>query len=371
MVLEKKTIASPKSLDWNHCYIIAEAGVNHNGSIKRAHELVDAAASSGANAVKFQSFNAKMLATKAAPKAAYQKTTSDPNQSQLEMLRGLELDQSAHRELLDHCAESGIEFLSTPFDRESFAFLYSLGIRKIKIGSGDLNNAPLLLDVATQNCEVLLSTGMASLSEIEEILGVLAFGYLGKKEKPSKEAFKTAWSDSSGYKKLYDKVTLLHCTTEYPTPLDQVNLKAINTLQKAFGLLCGYSDHTQGINIAIASVVLGAKVLEKHVTLDRTLPGPDHSASLEVNEFAAMVKGIREVESSFGDGRKVPMLAELKNKLVARKSLVANRAISKGEILDENSVTAKRPGSGKEPIDFWDLLGSKATRDYATDDFFE
>ena len=353
----------------NSCFIIAEAGVNHNGCISRAHDLVDAATSCGADAVKFQSFKADKLATIAAPKAEYQKERTDPEQSQLEMLRELELSATDHKELIDHCIDCEIEFLSTPFDHESFVFLCESGIRRMKIGSGDLTNAPLLLKVASEGCDIILSTGMATLSEIEETLGVLAFGFSNKDKKPTRTDFLEALADSDSYRHLYEKVTLLHCTTEYPTPLEQVNLGAIQTLKHAFGLHCGYSDHTRGINIPIAAVAMGASVLEKHLTLDRSLPGPDHSASIEPAQFQSMVDGIREVEISFGHGRKIPMSVEFKNKLIARKSLVAKKKISKGDVLIEDSMTTKRPGSGKNPITFFDLLGTKAIEDYEPDDF--
>lgn len=350
------------------CLIIAEAGVNHNGSLELAHRLVDAAVAAGADAVKFQTFRADKLASRAAPKAGYQVQQTGAAESQLEMLRALELSEEAHRELLQHCRDSGIEFLSSPFDSESLSFLVSLGVGRLKLGSGELTNAPLLLDVAQTGLPVMLSTGMSTLAEVEDALGVLAYGYSRPQADPSRAAFRAAWADPSARAEAIGKVSLLHCTTEYPAPRDQVNLRAMHTLRSAFGVTCGYSDHTEGIAVSIAAVAMGAAIIEKHFTLDRSLSGPDHKASLEPAALKALVDGVREVESALSDGAKVPMPVEIANMAVARKSLVAARPIAAGETIAADALAVKRPGSGRSPLDFWDVVGSKAAASYAPDD---
>ncbi|MFM8901543.1 MAG: N-acetylneuraminate synthase family protein [Burkholderiales bacterium] len=264
--------------------IIAEAGVNHNGSLDTAHQLVDAAADAGADVVKFQTFRADKLVTRQAHKAAYQERLTDAEQSQFDMLKALELSESAHRELLQHCTERGTEFMSSPFDTESLQFLVSLGVRRIKLGSGELTNAPLLLAVARTGLPLILSTGMSTLADVEAALGVLAFGYdSDASAAPSRAAFTHAWARLPARAVVMERVALLHCTTEYPAPRDQVNLRAMTTLQQSFGVSCGYSDHTEGHAVALAAVTLGAGFVEKHFTLDRTMPGPDHQASVEPN----------------------------------------------------------------------------------------
>lgn len=349
------------------CLIIAEAGVNHNGSLSLAHQLVDAAADAGADIVKFQTFRAERLASSEAPKAAYQERATGSAESQLEMLRGLELSESAHSELLRHCADRGIGFLSSPFDLESLDFLASLGVDRIKLGSGELTNAPMLLAVARTMLPLILSTGMSTLAEIEAALGVLAFGYLSADEPPSLKAFRAAWANPATRKLLSERVTLLHCTTEYPAPRDQVNLRAMKTIEAAFGLPCGYSDHTEGIAVSLAAVALGARVIEKHFTLDRSMPGPDHKASLEPAELRALVDGVREIECAMGDGIKVPMPVEMPNMAVARKSLVASVPIARGAKISAADLAVKRPGTGPSPFDYWDVVGSTASVEYLPD----
>lgn len=355
-------------IDRKPCFIIAEAGVNHNGSVDLAHRLVDAAADAGVDAVKFQTFRAEKLASAAAPKAAYQARETGKSQSQLEMLRALELSESAHRELLQHCAERGIEFMSSPFDMDSLAFLVSLGVRQVKLGSGELTNAPMLLAVAETGLPLILSTGMSTLAEVEAALGVLAFGYMRGETRPSRQEFSAAWASIAGRTAVREKVTLLHCTTEYPAPGDQINLRAMLTLNSAFDITCGYSDHTDGIVVSTAAVALGASVIEKHFTLDRSLPGPDHKASLEPETMRLLVAGVREVEAAMGDGVKVPVAVELPNRLVARKSLVAARDIREGEIFSTENMTLKRPGGGVSPMDYWEWLGRSARRSFAKDE---
>ena len=350
-------------------FIIAEAGVNHNGSLDLARSLVEVAAESGAHAVKFQTFKADQLVCRAALKAAYQIEHTDASESQHEMISKLELDETAHAVLISHCKSKGIEFLSTPFDLKSLEMLVrKLDLSRVKIPSGDITNAPLLLEAARTGKPVILSTGMSTLGEIEMALQVLAFGYIGKDNSPSLAAFETAYCSAIGRKALQDKVTLLHCTTEYPAPLADINLRAMTTLQQAFGLPIGYSDHTQGIAIPVAAVALGAVIIEKHFTLDRNLPGPDHKASLEPDELKQMVRSILEVELALGSSIKQPAVSELKNRPVARKSLVAARDIRKGEPFTQDNLAAKRPGDGVSPFHYWECLGNIADRDYQQDD---
>lgn len=356
-----------------HALIIAEAGVNHNGSLDRALELVDAAAAACADAVKFQTFRAERLASRRAPKADYQKRGTGTKQSQLDMLRALELGEGMHRSLIARCAERGIEFLSTPFDHDSLRLLTStFGLARLKLGSGDLTNAPLLLALARTGKSLILSTGMATLADVEEALGVLAFGYsAGHDVAPSRAAFRTAFESDAGQVALRHKITLLHCTTEYPTPTGDVNLRAMDTLRLAFGLPVGYSDHTHGSAIALAAVARGAAVIEKHFTLDRNLPGPDHKASLEPGELAAMVADIRRVEVALGDGIKRVVESERGNRHVARKSLVAAKAIAQGEPFGPDNLEVKRPGGGLDPILYWDVLGRPAPRAFDEDEPIE
>ena len=353
-------------------YIIAEAGVNHNGSLEMAISLIDVAAKAGADAVKFQTFKAENLVSRNAEKADYQKKTTDKDESQFEMIKKLELDLAAHQVLIQHCQKLEIQFLSTPFDLESLSLLVNiLDLPLIKIASGEITNAPFLLKIAQFGKPIILSTGMSTLGEVEQALGVLAFGYLHRPERPSIQAFQRAWCSLEGQQILIRNVTLLHCTTEYPAPYSNVNLKAMDTLKYAFGLPVGFSDHTPGIAIPLVAVARGAVLIEKHFTLDKNLPGPDHQASLEPNELCGMVEGIRAIEMSLGDGVKVPSPVEMKNIPVARKSLVAAKTIQKGEIFTEDNLTTKRPGTGKSPIHYWEWLGKKAERGYLSDEVIE
>lgn len=351
----------------NHVFVIAEAGVNHNGELEGALALVDAAAAAGADAVKFQTFRASALVTASAPKAAYQAAQTGTGENQFEMLRRLELDKASHRALMARCAERGVMFLSTPFDGDSLYFLATdLQLPILKIGSGDLTNAPLLLQAARTGLPIILSTGMSGLEDVEVALGVLAFGYGESEATPNAAAFEQALPRHRPL--LGSRVVLLHCTTEYPAPLDDTNLRAIARLAEHFGLPVGFSDHTAGINAAIAAVACGARVVEKHFTLDRHLPGPDHKASLEPHELTTMIRGIREVEIALGDGNKQLRPSEAGNRPVARRSIVAARPIPAGTRLETYHLCLKRPGTGLAPIRFWDLLGRTSNRDYAQDE---
>jgi N-acetylneuraminate synthase len=288
------------------------------------------------------------------------------------MLARLELSPDAHISLQERARARRIDFLSTPFDPASLAFLVGgLGLGRIKVGSGDLTNAPLLLDVARTGRTVILSTGMATLTEVEEALSVLAFGFGGGCEEPTRAAFARAWSNPASRQALHTRVVLLHCTTEYPAPPESVNLRAMDTLACAFGLPVGYSDHTLGSAAALAAVARGAVMVEKHLTLDRARPGPDHAASLDPDQFAAMVEGIRVVERSLGDGRKVPQPAEEKNIAIARKAIVAAKPIAAGERFSGDNLAARRPAQGLPPIALWDLIGRTANRAYAVDEAIE
>ena len=328
--------------------IIAEAGVNHNGDLALAVALVDAAAKAGADLVKFQSFTAGSLSTHAAPTAHYQSKGSPNMNSQLEMLRELELTPEMHEALLAHCRKRHIGFLSSGFDIQSVDYLARLGLDRFKIPSGEITNLPLLRHVGSFRKPVILSTGMSTLGEVEAAIHVL---------------------NDAGT--LNDQITVLHCNTEYPTPMTDVNLRAMLSIRNAFGVDVGYSDHTSGIEVSIAAVALGATVIEKHLTLDRRLPGPDHNASLEAAEFGAMVCAIRNIEQALGDGIKRPSYSEQKNILVVRKSLVASRAIKTGECFTAENVTAKRPGTGISPMRWDEIIGRTAGRDFSTDEFIE
>lgn len=353
-------------------YVIAEAGVNHDGSIEDACRLIDVAAEAGADCIKFQTFRAEALTTPNAEKAEYQKQMTGVAESQRAMLSRLELSHDAHLVLQNRARERGVDMLSTPFDHVSLAFLVNeLKLLRIKVGSGDLTNAPLLLEIGKAQRDVILSTGMATLGEIEEALSVLTFGFMSTDEAPSRAAFAAVWADQACREALKSRVVLLHCTTEYPAPAESVNLRAMDTLVCAFGLQVGYSDHTLGIEASLAAVARGAVMIEKHLTLDRTRSGPDHAASLEPRQFAALVEGIRVVEKSLGDGRKLPQPAEAKNIAVARKAVVAATSIAAGEKFSSVNLTAKRSGLGLPPILLWDLIGLRARRSYEADEAIE
>lgn len=350
--------------------VIAEAGVNHNGDLGIARSLIDAASDAGADAVKFQTFRADELVSKSAPKAAYQQRTTDADESQHAMIRRLELDEGAHEQLIAHASSRHIRFLSTPFDRPSLSMLTErFGLTLIKVGSGELTNLPFLVDVARAADRLIVSTGMGSLAEVESALGALAYGFTTSRgQHPGPHDLAAAYSSGVGQDEIRARITLLHCTTEYPAAFEDVNLKAMSTLSSAFGVPVGYSDHTPGTHIAVAAVALGACLIEKHLTLDRTLPGPDHEASLEPDELAQMVDQIRATQRAIGDGIKRPSGAEWRNRAVARKSLIAARPISSGERFSEENLACKRPGTGIAPERFWSYLGRPSDRDYDTDE---
>ena len=327
-------------------FIIAEAGVNHNGSIELAKKLIDVASEAGVDAVKFQTFKTSNLVSKDAKKAKYQKENmQDGDDNQYNMLKKLELDIDTHKELIGYCASKKIMFLSTPFDHDSIELLEGLGIEIFKIPSGEITNLPYLRHVGSLKKKVILSTGMANMDEIRDALDVLV---------------------QAGTKK--EDITVLHANTMYPTPMEDVNLNAMLTIGKTFDLSYGYSDHTLGIEVDIAAVAMGASVIEKHFTLDKNMDGPDHKASLEPDELEAMVRAIRNIQQALGDGVKKPSKSEIPNMEIARKSIVAKKDIKKGEVLNEENLTVKRPGNGISPMKWDEIVGSKAQRDYTEDE---
>ncbi|MDN3513528.1 MAG: N-acetylneuraminate synthase [Candidatus Brocadia sp.] len=329
----------------NKVFIIAEAGVNHNGDLGTALKLVDVAASAGADAVKFQTFKAENLASRFALKAEYQKKSTNSNSSQLDMLKALELDYHAHKELIAHCNEKGILFLSTPFDLNSISLLHKLGLEIFKIPSGEITNLPYLRKIGNLKKNVIMSTGMADLGEIEDALDTLI---------------------EAGTPR--NNIKILHCNTEYPTPYEDVNLHTMLTIRDAFKVDVGYSDHTPGIDIPVAAVALGAAIIEKHFTLDRNMEGPDHKASLEPRELANMVKAIRNIEKALGSGIKKVSPSEANNKAIGRKSIVASKDIKKGDFFTRHNITAKRPGNGISPMEWYRVIGRKAARSFSQDE---
>ena len=329
-------------------FIIAEAGVNHNGSIDIAKQLIDVASNSGADVVKFQTFNANRQVTRTAKKADYQDQTSDKRESQYAMLRRLELNEAMHHELIDHCTKRNIGFLSTGFDIKSIDLLVNLGQKCFKIPSGEITNLPYLRHIGQLGKKIILSTGMSNMSEIKAAIEILEHAGTSR-----------------------TKVTILHCTSEYPTPMNEVNLLAMKSIHDELGLAVGYSDHTIGIEVAIAAVAMGASVIEKHFTIDHNLPGPDHQASLEPLQLKSMVESIRNIEVALGDGIKRLSPSEIENIKVARKSLVARRIIKIGEVFTNENITAKRPGTGISPMLWDEILGKKAQRDYLVDELIE
>ncbi len=329
-----------------HTYIIAEAGVNHNGSLRLAKKLVDKAVWAGADCIKFQTFNSEKLVAKNAPKADYQKKTTSNTESQLDMLKKLELTPKQFINLKDYCQKKGIAFLSTPFDLESINFLASIGIKTWKIPSGEITNYPYLRTIGKRKENVIMSTGMSTIAEVRNAIAVL-------------KKFGTK------------KITLLHCTTEYPAPYDSVNLQAMHTLKKEFGYDVGYSDHTNGIEIPVAAVAMGATIIEKHFTLDHDMEGPDHKASLEPEELRNMIRAIRNVEKAFGNGKKAPSKAEKRNIPIVRKSIVAASHIKKGEVFSDINLTTKRPGKGTSPMLWENIVGTIAKRNYNEDELIE
>jgi N-acetylneuraminate synthase len=351
--------------------IIAEAGVNHNGDKDKALELIEVAAGAGADAVKFQTFNPDRLAAMTAPKAAYQNRTTDASQSQLEMLRELELPVEWHKELQGHANRLGIQFISTAFDLDSLAFLESLDLPFYKIPSGEITNGPLLMAFAGTGKKTILSTGMATLGEVEQALAILAWGYCKKEPPSSLTEVWQHWSTPEAGDVIAQNVSLLHCTSQYPTPMTEVNLRAMDTLGNSFGLPVGYSDHTQGLLIPVAAVARGAQIIEKHFTLDRELPGPDHKASLEPDELVQMVGNIRSIEISLGDARKRPQLSEWDSRSAARQQIIAISPIKKGEELTLAHLGTARAGVGESPVHIWDLLGTRASRSYQVGESIE
>ncbi len=325
--------------------IIAEAGVNHNGDIKKALQLVKAAYESGADIVKFQTFKTNEVVTQNACKADYQKKGDLKKESQKEMIEKLELSDSEHKILKDYCDEIGIEFLSTAFDLGSINFLNSYNLKRFKIPSGEINNFPFLRLIGSLGKPLILSTGMSNLSDIENAIEIL---------------------ENAGT--LRNQITVLHCTTEYPAPIDEVNLNAMNSIAKAFGVKIGYSDHTLGIEVPIAAAALGATIIEKHITLDKNLVGPDHAASLEPHEFKAMIRAIRNIEKCLGDGIKRPSKSEIKNIPIARKFIVAAENIKKGEKFTDMNITAKRSSGGLNPLEWENIIGKLANKDFQKND---
>ena len=326
-------------------FIIAEAGVNHNGSIDLAYKLIDVAVESGADAVKFQTFKAENIASKNAPKAEYQKQTTDVSESQFDMLKKLELDVETHKELITYCKQKDIIFLSTPFDHESIDLLCDLGLQIFKIPSGEITNLPYLKHVGSLSEQVILSTGMSTLEEVGDALNVLT---------------------NAGT--LKENITVLHANTMYPTPMEDVNLNAMLTIQKEFGIAVGYSDHTLGIEVDIAATVMGASIIEKHFTLDKTMDGPDHKASLEPEELKEMVASIRNIEKALGSSEKKPSPSESSNIKVVRKSIIANQNIKKGDLLTDKNISVKRPGGGISPMQWDEIIGVAASKDYNADE---
>jgi N,N'-diacetyllegionaminate synthase len=332
----------------NKTLIIAEAGVNHNGDIQLAKELIDSASEAGADIVKFQTFKADALTTATASVARYQARNSPQSKTQRDLLSQLELSTEQHHILIEHCEKKGIEFFSTAFDCSSLSFLRSLGFKRYKIPSGEITNLPLIKSIGSFGVQVLLSTGMSTLGDIEQAMDVLL---------------------SSGTRR--ENITVLHCSTEYPTVMEDVNLLAMCSIAKAFQVAVGYSDHTVGFEIPIAAVALGASVIEKHFTLDKTLPGPDHKASLDPQELKQMVQSIRRIEIALGDGIKRPTASEKDNRAIARKSIVAAEPIKHGAVYTDNNLTTKRPGTGISPMLLETLIGRKANKNYDTDELIE
>ena len=326
-------------------FIIAEAGVNHNGSLDLAKKLVDLACSAGSDAVKFQTFRAKNLSTKSSQKANYQKKTTNKEESQFDMLKKLELDKNAHKELISYCKKKEIIFLSSPFDIESIDLLNDLGLEIFKIPSGEITNLLYLKHLGKLNKKIILSTGMSNMNEIKSALDILI---------------------NSGTKK--NNITILHANTEYPTPMEDVNLRAMVSIGEELDIKFGYSDHTLGIEVDIAAVAMGATCIEKHFTLDKNMEGPDHKASLEPDQLKEMVRAIRNIEIALGDGVKKPSQSEIQNLEIVRKSIVAKTIIKKGDVLNEKNITIKRPGGGISPMNWDNVIGTRATKNYKEDE---
>ena len=350
-------------------FVIAEAGVNHGGSVNTALELVDAAMRAGADAVKFQSFRTELLVRADTPQAAYQAQNA-PASSQAEMLRALELSADAHRRIATHCASVGITFLSTAFDQPSLDLLLELNVPRLKVASGELTNGPMVLSMASTGLPMIVSTGMATLDEVADALAIIAIGRQGADDAPRAAVRAAARRRIEEDASLVGDVTLLHCTSSYPAPAESVNLRAMGTLAERFGLPVGYSDHTEGISVTLAAVARGATVIEKHLTTDRRLPGPDHAASLEPNEFAALVAGIKTIEAALGAAEKHVTGPEAEVRSVARRSLVAARDLDPTQHIGIDDLIALRPGDGLPPTDVWDRVGRPPSRSYRAGDTF-
>ena len=351
-------------------YVIAEAGVNHNGSLARAKKMVDVAAEAGADAVKFQVFKAERLVSRTAKKAEYQQKNKSEGKTQFDMLKKLELSESDFKNLADHCRLKKIDFLATPFDEQSADFLTKrIRVKVLKVPSGEITNLPLLVHMAISRLPFIVSTGMAMVEEIETALKAIAFGYIaGMRLAPTQEHLSKTFLSFEAQQILQERVTLLHCTSAYPTPIHEINLRAMDTLRDRFDLRVGLSDHSQGIVVALAAAAKGASVIEKHFTLDRSLDGPDHQASLEPGELKEMIASIREIETILGSPSKIRTASEIKNLIAARKSIVAAHSIRKGEAFTKSNLAIKRPGEGLSPICYWSLLGQKATKNYQADE---
>lgn len=329
-------------------FIIAEAGINHNGSVNIAKKMIDTAVIAGADAVKFQTFKTGAIACKNAPKADYQKQAAEQSETQFDMLKKLELDKTAHEKLIAYCREKRIIFLSTPFDLNSIDMLDNLGLQIFKISSGEITNLPYLRKIGALNRKIILSTGMSIIKEVKQALSILI---------------------QAGT--LKEKITLLHCNTAYPAPYEDVNLQAMCTMKKIFDINVGYSDHTLGIEIPIAAAALGAVIIEKHFTLDKNMPGPDNKVSIEPDEFKTMVCCIRNIEKALGDGVKAPSPSELKNMAAARKSIVASCKINRGEVLSKENLAVKRPGTGISPMEWDSVIGTVAKKDFEIDELIK
>ena len=350
-------------------YFIAEAGVNHNGDMGLAMNLIDVAAEAGADAVKFQTFKSDELVAPSAAKAEYQEDKSNPNQTQLEMLKKLEISEDFQKELVEHCSKAGIEFMSTAFDSKSLDFLINdLGMKVNKIPSGEITNAPLLIHHGRTKNKIILSTGMSTIDEIEDALSAICFGILQKNGKPSAKGLHDLYKSAEVKDELKKRVILLHCTSEYPALDESINLKAMRSIRDFFDLSVGYSDHSLGIEVSLMAATMGASVIEKHFTMDKNLDGPDHKASLNPNELKNLVDLIRRAERIIGNGEKAPTLVEEKNKIVSRRSIFANSEIKKGDQFSLENLTLKRPGDGISPFRMWDLINKHSKKDYKKDE---
>lgn len=350
-------------------YIIAEAGVNHNGNVKIAKKLIDVAVNAKADAVKFQTFKAENLASKFAVKANYQKKTTSKEENQLSMLKRLELKNQEYLMLKNYCKKKKIDFITTAFDHDSLEFITKkLKVKILKIPSGEITNGPLILSHALKKKKIILSTGMSTLKEIENALNIISFGFQKKNTLPSIASFK---KNKFSQKLLKKNVTILHCSTEYPLPFSDVNLNAMITIKKKFGIDVGYSDHTKGILVPIIATSMGAKIIEKHFTLNKNMKGPDHKASLDPLELKNMVLNIRIAEMIKGDYEKKAYLSEIKNIEIARKSLVAKKKINPGEKFTKKNLTVKRPATGISPMKYWDFLGKKSKKKYDEDEIIK